>query len=174
MVYISRHINRDNQLNRSSLGASIIFFPRILFCFIYLFILTSFMEYNCFTMVCQLLLYNKVNQLYIYIYPHISSLLRLPPTFPIPLFYVVAKHRADLPVLCCCFPLANYYTFGSVYMSVLLSLCPTFPSPPPPCPQVHSLCLHLYFCPATRFIRTFSFFQIIYICVSIRYLFFSF
>ena len=26
----------------------------------------------------------KVNQLYIYIYPHISSLLRLPPTLPIP------------------------------------------------------------------------------------------
>ena len=28
------------------------------------------------------LLYNKVNQLYIYIYPHISSLLRLPPPHP--------------------------------------------------------------------------------------------
>ena len=35
-------------------------------------------------MVCQFLLYNKVNQLCIYIYPHISSLLRLPPTLPIP------------------------------------------------------------------------------------------
>ena len=30
-------------------------------------------------MVCQFLLYNKVNQLYIYICPHISSLLHLPP-----------------------------------------------------------------------------------------------
>ena len=28
-------------------------------------------------MVCLFLLYNKVNQLYVYIYPHISSLLRL-------------------------------------------------------------------------------------------------
>ena len=36
--------------------------------------LTSLLEYNCFTMVCQFLLYNKVNQLYTYIYPHISSL----------------------------------------------------------------------------------------------------
>ena len=31
--------------------------------FIYLF-LTSLLEYNCFTMVCKFLLYNKVNQLY--------------------------------------------------------------------------------------------------------------
>ena len=45
---------------------------------------THLLEYNCFTMVCEFLLYNKVNQLYIYIYPHISSLLRLPPTLPIP------------------------------------------------------------------------------------------
>ena len=45
---------------------------------------TSLLEYNCFTMVGYFLLYNKVNQLYVYIYPHISSLLRLPPTLPIP------------------------------------------------------------------------------------------
>ena len=35
-------------------------------------------------MLCQFLLYNKVNQLFVYIYPHIPSLLRLPPTLPIP------------------------------------------------------------------------------------------
>ena len=54
-------------------------------------------------MVYQFLLYNKVNQLYIYIYPHITSLLRLPPSLPpflpIPPLQVVTKHRADLPVL---------------------------------------------------------------------------
>ena len=44
--------------------------------------LTSLLEYNCFTMVCQFLLQNKVNQLYIYIYPHISSLLHFPPSHP--------------------------------------------------------------------------------------------
>ena len=38
------------------------------------FFLTSLLEYNCFTMVCYFLLYNKVNQLYIYICSHISSL----------------------------------------------------------------------------------------------------
>ena len=48
----------------------------------------SLLEYNCFTMVRQFLLYNKGNQLYIYIYPHIPSLLRFPPShppYPIPL-----------------------------------------------------------------------------------------
>ena len=83
--------------------------------------LTSLVEYNCFTMLCQFLLYNKVNQLYVYIYPHIPSLLLLPPTPPIPLLQVVTNHPADLPVLCSCFPLAIYFIFGSVYMSMLLS-----------------------------------------------------
>ena len=108
-------------------------------------------------MVCQFLLYNKVNQLYIYIYPHISSLLHLPPTLPIPPLQVDTKHRADLPVLCGCFPLAIYFTFGSVYISMPLShFVPAYPSPSP-CPQVHSLRLHLYSCPAPRFLRSISF-----------------
>ena len=91
---------------------------------------TSLLEYNCFSMLCWFLLYNKVNQLYVYIYPHIPSLLRLTPTLPIPPFSVVTKHRADLPVLCSCFPLAIY--FGSVYMLMLLShFVPASPSPTP-------------------------------------------
>ena len=44
--------------------------------------LTSLLTYNCFTLLCQFLLYNKVNQLYVYIYPHVPSLLCLPPTLP--------------------------------------------------------------------------------------------
>ena len=89
-------------------------------------------------MVCQFLLYNKVNQPYIYIYPHTSCLLRLPPTTPIPSLQVVTKHRADLPVLCGCFPLATDFTFGSVYMSMPLShFIPAYLSLTP-CPQVHS------------------------------------
>ena len=54
----------------------------VTFILIIIIFLTSLLEYNCFTMVCQFLLYNKVNQLYIYIYPHISSLLHLPPSHP--------------------------------------------------------------------------------------------
>ena len=104
-------------------------------------------------MLYQFLLYNKVNQLYAYIYPHIPSLLSLPPTLPISPLQVFTKHGSDLPVLCSPFPLAIYFTFGSVYMSVLLSHdVPASPSPP--CPQVRSQCLHLYSCPATRFIST--------------------
>ena len=40
-----------------------------------------------------------MNQLYVYIHPHIPSLLRLPPTFPIPPLQAVTKHQADLRVL---------------------------------------------------------------------------
>ena len=81
-------------------------------------------------MLCQFLLYNKVKQLYVYIYPHIPSLLSFPPTLPIPPLQVVTKHQADLPVLCSSFPLAFHFTFGSVYMSVLLShFVPASPFP---------------------------------------------
>ena len=94
--------------------------------------LTSLLKYNCFTLLCQLLLCNNVNQLYVYIYPHIPSLLSLPPTLPIPPLQVVTKHRADLPVLCGCFPLAIYFTFGGVYTSMPLShFVPAYPSPSP-------------------------------------------
>ena len=34
---------------------------------------------------------------------------------------MVTKHCTDLPVLRSCFPLAIHFTFGSVYMSMLLS-----------------------------------------------------
>ena len=40
-------------------------------------------------------------------------------SFPI---QVVIGYGVEFPVLCSCFPLAIYFTFGSVYMSVLLSL----------------------------------------------------
>ena len=149
------------------------FFPVRMNLNFFFFFLTSLLEYNCFTMLCSFLVFNKVNQLYIYIYPHIPSLLRLPPTLPIPPFQVVTKHQADLPVLCGCFPLAIYFTFGSVYMSMPLSHFGTAYPSPSPCPQVYSLRLHLYSCPVPMFIRT-IFFQIPYICISIRYLFFSF
>ena len=100
-----------------------------------------------------------MNQLYIYIYSHISSLLRLPPSHPpYPTLLLVTKHWPDLPVLCDSFALAIYFTFGSVYMSMPCShFVPAYPSPSP-CPQVHSLRLHLYSCPAPKFFRTIFFF----------------
>ena len=104
-------------------------------------------------MVCQFLLYNKVNQLYIYYIP-ISPPSCGTPTLPIPPVQVITKHQADIPVLWGCFPLAIYFTFGSIYMSMPLSHFVPAYSSPSPCLQVHSLHLHLYSCPATRFIST--------------------
>ena len=92
-------------------------------------------------MVCQFLLYNKVNQLYIYIHPHISSLLRLPPTLPIPPFqgtqstelislcYVVASHQLSILHLV-------------VYICSCHSLTPSQLTLPPP----HVLKSILYVC----------------------------
>ena len=41
------------------------------------------------------------------------------------------KHRANLPVLCSCFPLAIGFTFGSIYMSMPLShFVPAYPPHP--------------------------------------------
>ena len=52
---------------------------------------------------------------YTYTYIPISppSCISLPPSLSHP-SKVVTKHRADLPVLCGCFPLVIYFTFGSV------------------------------------------------------------
>ena len=44
-----------------------------------IFFFTSLLEYKCFTMLCYFLLYNKVNQLYVYIYPHYPHIPSLPP-----------------------------------------------------------------------------------------------
>ena len=138
------------------------------------FFLTSLLAYNCFTMVCQFQLYNKLNQLYIYIYLHISSLLS-PSHPPYSVLLGGTKHRADVSVLCGCFPLAIYFTFGSIYKSMPLShFVPAFPSPSL-CPQDNSLHLRLYCSPAHMFLRTFFFFlDSIYIYISVQYLFFSF
>ena len=114
----------------------------IQFCF---FFNTSLLEYNCFTMLCQFLLYNKVNLQYAYMHPHIPSLLSLPPTLPITPLQVGAKHQADCSVLCCSFPLTIYFTFGSVYMSMPLSHFATASPPfPPLCPHVRSLSTSLF------------------------------
>ena len=63
------------------------------------------MESNCFTMLYQFLLYDKVNQLFAYIYPYIPSLSPPPNTS-----LAITQHRAVLTVLYSGFPLAIYFT----------------------------------------------------------------
>ena len=106
------------------------------------------LKFNCFTMLCQFLLYNNVNQLHVYTYPLPLS---LPPTPPILPILAITEHRAELPELCSRTPLATYLTHGSAAMSVLPSqlipLCSSFPLPLSPfsacaslflpCKQVH-------------------------------------
>ena len=80
----------------------------------------------------------------------------LPPSLSHPSRW--SQHRADLPVLCGCFPLAIYFTFGSVYMSMPFSHFVTAYPSPSPYPQVHSLVgLCLYSHLARRFFWPFSF-----------------
>ena len=71
------------------------------------------LEYNCFTMLCQFLLYNKVSQLCVCIYP---LPLELPSAHPIPPLWVITEHQAEFPVLYSSFPQAIYFVCGSVYM----------------------------------------------------------
>ena len=129
------------------------------------FFLTSLLEYNCFTVVCQFLLYNKVNQLYIYIYLHISSLLCLPPTLSIPPLQVVTKHQADLPVLCGCFPLTIYFTFGSICKSMPLShFIPAYLPPPCVLKPILYICVFIPVLPLGSSEPFFFFLDPIYMC----------
>ena len=54
------------------------------------------LEYNCFTIMCQFLLYNKVNQLYVYRYP---PLLHFPST-PAPSHPSWSSQSSKLSLLC--------------------------------------------------------------------------
>ena len=116
-------------------------------------------------MLCRLLMYNKVNQLYVYTYPHIPSLLRLPSTLPIPPLSVVTKHRADLPVLCSCFPLAILHLV--VYIFQCYSFTWSQHTLPPPC-VLKSILYVWVFIPvlAPRFIRTILFCLFVLFCLS--------
>ena len=84
--------------------------------------------YSCFTMLCQFLLYDEVNQLSVYIYPLPLGSPSLPPP-PIQPIQVITEHQAELPVLYSRFPQAICFTYGSVFMSVPISqfIPPSFP-----------------------------------------------
>ena len=106
--------------------------------------------YSCFTMLYQFLLYDSESA----ICTHISPLfLSLPPSpsSPVPPVQVITEHQAKLPVPYSRVLLAVCLTHGSEYMSIPISQPPHSPAP---CPHVCYLHLHLYSCPADRFICT--------------------
>ena len=80
-------------------------------------------------MLCQLLLYSKVNQLYVYMHP------------PFGFSSYLGHHRA--------LGRALFYTQHYIYVNHNLQFIPPHPGQ---YPYVHSLCLCLYFCFANKFI----------------------
>ena len=96
------------------------------------FFLTSLLEYNCFTMSCQFLLYNKVNQLYVYIYIPIS-----PPScasFPSSLSHP-SRWTQSAKLISLCYAAASHQLFILhlvVYICPCHSLTSSHLTPPPP------------------------------------------
>ena len=83
--------------------------------------------------------------IYIYPLPLESSPLALHPT-------PLGCYRASGWAPCVIQKLpTSYFTYVNIYVSMLLSSHPPFPLL---CPEVYSLCLHLYSCPANGFIST--------------------
>ena len=70
-------------------------------------------------MLCWFLPYINMNQ---HGCTYVPSLVNLPPTsHPIPPLHLVTELQVELLVLHSNFPVAIYFTFGNVYISVLLS-----------------------------------------------------
>ena len=120
-------------------------FSAILFIYFFKYLYWSIITLQCYVSSCCITKW--ISYMYTYIPLSPSSCASLSPSLS----------HDDLSVLCSCFPLAIYFIFGSVYMSMQLShLVPANPSLSP-CLQVHFLLLCLYSCPVPRFMRTIFF-----------------
>ena len=139
--------------------------PRVCKIYKILFFLTSLLEYNCFTMVCQFLLYNKVNQLYIYIYPHIPLPLASPshPPYLTPL----GGHKAPRSSPCAMWlvpPSYLFYIWQCIYVHANLSLRPSLPFPLPVSSSPFSTSVSLFLSYPYIFQNFFFFLDSIYMC----------
>ena len=113
------------------------------------------LQYNCFTMQCQLPLYNNMNQLYIYVYP-------LPlesPSHPswIQSIQVITEHPTShlfytwqYVHIYRSIPIFIYiHTYIYIYIYQCYSFNPSHPLLPSQCPQAH-----LYICVSIPFLQT--------------------
>ena len=119
--------------------------------------------------------YNKVKQLYVYIYPHIPSLLHLPPT----LLSHPSRQSQSTELISLCYATASHQP-SIVYVVVYICPCHSLTSSqltlPPPCvlKSILYICIFIPVLPLGSSKPLFFFFQIPYVCASVWYLFFSF
>ena len=92
-------------------------------------------------MLCQFLLYNKVNQPCAYIYPHIASLLSLPT--PTPSHNSRSSQSTEL--ICLCYAAASYQLSILHFVVYICQLYSHF-APSSPSPHPHVLKSILYVC----------------------------
>ena len=95
--------------------------------------------------------------MYTYICTSLPSCVSLPPSLSHP-----SRWSQRTKLISLCYAAASHQPtilHSVVYIDRCYSHFPQL-SPPPPCPQLHSLCLHLYSCHVTRFIIT-SFFVVV-------------
>ena len=119
--------------------------------------------------MCQFLLYKKVNQLYVYIYP-ISppSCVSLPPLLSHP-----SRWSQSIKLISLCYAAAShqlFYIWQCIYFSATLSLRPSLPSPHST-PLLKSIlqCVFILSCPQ---VHQNHFFLRFHVCVSMQYFFF--
>ena len=131
----------------------------------------SILEYNCFTMLCQFLFLQKSEPaVSIHISPYPLPLVSAShPPYPTPL----GCHTGSSWSPCAMQQLPtshSFYIWQCTYVNAALSLHPSFPFPLCVLKSILYVCVSI---PALPLGSSVPFFQIPYMCVSIRYLFFS-
>ena len=122
-------------------------------------------------MMCLFLLYSKVSQLYVCIFP----LPLEPASYPHPHPTHLVHHRPPSRAPCAIQQLPTsqlFYTWQCLHVNLTLPIHPTLPFP---CPCIHLFVLYVYVSTSALQIRSsMSFFQILHICINMQYSFFSF
>ena len=127
----------------------------------------TILNWRVITILCWFLPYINMDWPYVYMFP--PSWASLLPTTPYHPSQIVTEPQFEFPESYSKFPLAIYFIYVSVYVSMLLSpfvSIPPFPSCPLAVTLSLSLCLHLHCCPENRFhqyhLSRFHMYELIY------------